>query len=170
MILFLDSDNWYTPQHAAEALSLKSLDPDIDIAVLGRNIVLPNGTPVEGDPEDINRSHIDTSCYCFFETSFGVLPTWGMMQPFLGPICDRIMFYAIQQRRYKIAWSDRKTCYFTSNYRNHYLLAGLAPPASTNDSDIESIAKLFKENHATFKARTGLTFNIQFNRRETHTE
>jgi hypothetical protein len=97
-ILFLDADNWYCPNHASEALKVKRNNPEIDIAVLGRNIVLPDGTPVNEDPEDSARTHIDTSCHCFFESAFGLLPIWGMTNPFFGPICDRTMFFAIKQK------------------------------------------------------------------------
>ncbi len=166
MILFLDSDNWYMPEHASEALSLKTQNPNIDIAVLGRNIVLPDGTLVQGDAEDSSKSHIDTSCYCFFESAFGLIPTWGMMQPFLGPICDRLIFAAIKQKNYKLAWSEKKTCYYVSNYRNHYILAGLAPPSQTNDVDMAKVIQLFKQNQAHFQERTGLTFNIDSQERK----
>jgi len=162
MILFLDVDNWFSPQHISEALLLKAQKPDIDIAILGRHIILPDGTVVEGDTEDSTRSHVDTSCYCFFESAFGLIPVWGMMQPFLGPIGDRIMFLAIKQRNYKLAWSNKKTCYFTSNYRCHYLLAGKRAPSITNDPVMAEIVSSFNQNRAHFQARTGLAFNINY--------
>jgi hypothetical protein len=160
-IFFLDADNWYCPNHASEALNLKRSNPEIDIAVLGRNIILPDGTPVNEDREDLERTHIDTSCYCFFESAFELLPLWGMMNPFLGPICDRIMFLAIKQKKFKLAWSQEKTCYFTSNYKNHYRLAGIRPPVKTNDTDRDRIIKLFKQYKTQFQSRTGLDIDLK---------
>jgi len=162
VILFLDADNWYSGDHVAEALSLKKLNPDADIAVLGRRIVLPNGVEVPRDSEDDSRSHIDTSCYCFFPSAFSLLPLWGMMLPCLGPICDRVMFFAVHQKKYKIAWSDKKTCFFTSNYRLHYLAARQAPPVKTNDPDMLGIVRKFQESKPQFRARTGLSFDLSY--------
>ena len=166
VVFFLDADNWYTSDHVSEALRLKAENPEIDIAVLGRHIVLPDGTPVQADPEDENKSHIDTSCYAFFESSFGLLPTWAMMPTFLGPICDRIIFFAVKSRKFKLAWSERKTCYFTSNFRAHYLHANKKPPTKTNDSDTALIAKNYAANKALFKARTGLDFSINYEQKK----
>jgi hypothetical protein len=162
LVCFLDADNWYTSNHVEEAIRLKNKNPAIDIAVLGRQIILPDGTLVEEDIEDRNRTHIDTSCYAFFRSSFGLLPAWGMMQPFLGPICDRIMFYAIQSRNLQLGWSDKKTCFFTSNYKAHYIQAGVVPPAKTNDYDLRDIAKNFTDDWEHFTERTGLQFQLTF--------
>ena len=161
-IFFLDADNWYCPNHVSEGLRLKTEDPDIDIAVLGRHIVLPDGTSVPPDPEDENKSHVDTSCYAFFESSFGLLPLWAMMPTFLGPICDRIMLFAAQSKQYRLAWSPEKTCYFVSNYRSHYVRAQRTPPANTNDSNMAEITALHNKNGNLFKARTGFSLFLNF--------
>ena len=155
-ILFLDADNWFTPNHVSEALRLKAGNPDLDIAVLRRQIMLPDGTTVPDDHEDVTGSHVDTSCYAFFESSFSMLPLWGMMPTFLSPICDRIMFSAIKAKQLSMEWSPIKTVYFTSNYRAHYIKAGQVPPAKTNDCDMQAISNALKQNPDLLRTRTGL--------------
>ena len=156
VIFFLDADNWLLSNHVREALRLKAENPGLDIAVLRRQIVLPDGTIVPDDREDDDKSHVDTSCYAFFESSFSILPFWGMMPVFLSPICDRIMFAAIKARGFSLAWSPRKTLYFTSKYRQHYINAGRVPPAKTNDYDIAAITVQLRQNPDLVKIRTGL--------------
>lgn len=156
VIFFLDADNWFSPNHVSEALRLKADSPGLDIAVLGRQIVLPDGTMVPDDREDIDKSHVDTSCYAFFESSFSILPFWAMMPSFLSPICDRIMLSAIKQKGFSLAWSPNKTLYYTSNYRQHYINAGRVPPAKTNDFDIAAITAELKQNPDLLRVRTGL--------------
>jgi glycosyltransferase involved in cell wall biosynthesis len=156
VIFFLDADNWLLPNHVGEALRLKAEDPSLDIAILRRQIVLPDGAIVPDDREDKNKTHADTSCYAFFESSFSLIPFWGMMPTFLSPICDRIMLSAIRTRRFNIAWSPEKTVYYTSNYRNHYIQAGRVPPAKTNDFDMSAIIAELRQNPELLRTRTGL--------------
>jgi glycosyltransferase involved in cell wall biosynthesis len=158
VICFLDADNWLCPNHASEAIKLKSNEPSLDIAVLRRQIVLPDGTLVPDDSEDEEKEHIDTSCYAFFESSFSILPLWAMMPTFLSPICDRIIFSAIKAKGLKLAWSPQKSLYFTSNYRQHYINAGGVPPAKTNDADIAAICKELNQKRDLVKTRMGLDF------------
>jgi glycosyltransferase involved in cell wall biosynthesis len=156
VVFFLDADNWFTPNHASEALKLKAKNPGLDIAVSGRQIVLPDGRLVPTDREDEEKRHVDTSCYAFFESSFSILPFWAMMPSFLSPICDRIMLSAIRAKGFSMAWSHKSTLYFTSNYRQHYINAGQVPPDKTNDCDIEAIRAELRQNPDIVRARTGL--------------
>jgi hypothetical protein len=111
---------------------------------------------VPDDREDVNGSHVDTSCYAFFESSFSMLPLWGMMPTFLSPICDRIMFSAVKAKGLSLAWSPIKTVYYTSNYRAHYISAGRLPPEKTNDWSKSEITSALRQNPNLLRIRTGL--------------
>lgn len=145
IIFLLDADNWYCPDHVSEGIRLKQDNPSADIGALRRNIVLPDGTPVPDSPEDENNSHVDTTCYVFFESSFSMLPLWGLIPTFLGPIGDRIIFAGARSRGMNIAWPSKKTCYYTGNYRSFYLSAKRNPPAITNDCNLRRITSLIAE-------------------------
>lgn len=161
LICFLDADNWYGPDHIAEAIRMKRENPDADIAALRRHIVLPDGTPVPDSSEDIDRRHIDTSCYAFFESGFPLLSLWAMMPPFLGPMGDRIIFAAAQARGMRVVWSTRKTCTYVSNYRESYLAANRIPPAQTNDADFTSISEQIRAHRSLVQARIGMTIDVR---------
>jgi len=160
LLLMLDADNWFCANHVSEALRIKQETPVTDIAALRRQMVLPDGTRLPDSPEDVANTHVDTSCFAFFESAFGILPLWAMMPKFLGPICDRIMLAGIRQRYLKVTWAGKKTCYYTSNYRGSYLAANRVLPEKTNDPDLRSIDRLLRTNKKQVFERTGLHIGL----------
>lgn len=157
IIFLLDADNWYCSDHVSEGIRLRQDNPSAAIGALRRNIVLPDGTPVPDSAEDENKTHIDTTCYAFFESSFSILPLWGLMPTFLGAIGDRIIFASAKSRNMNIVWSSKKTCFYTSNYRSSYLLANRKPPLTTNDCDFNQINSLIAANQSLIQARIGIS-------------
>ena len=160
LLLMLDADNWFCASHVSEALRIKQETPVTDIAALRRQMVLPDGTPLPDSPEDIANTHVDTSCFAFFESAFGILPLWAMMPTFLCAIGDRVMLAGIRQKNLHISWSDKKTCYYTSNYRGSYLAANRMPPEKTNDANLKSIDRLLRANKKQVYERTGLHISL----------
>jgi hypothetical protein len=143
-ILLLDADNWYEPHHVALALELKRRQPQADVLVMGRRVVLPDGTAVPGVPEeDLLRIHADTSCFVFYPPSFRALALWGMMPPYLGPVCDRFVFTALQQMDLKLAWCEQPSVVFTAHYSWAYEALNLEPPADVHDIDWDLIKARF---------------------------
>lgn len=158
-ILMLDADNWYDPDHVALALQLKRLNPAADVIAMARTIVLPDGTPVPGCPEeDARREHIDTSCYVFYPSSFKVLQLWGMMPPYLGPACDRFIFSAIRHYGLSIAWAQQPTTRFTAHYSWAYKAVGRKVPPDVHDVDWDAIQRRF--DPAEIVQRTGIETSI----------
>jgi len=160
LLLMLDADNWYCPDHASEAIRIKRDYPQTDIAALRRYMVLPDGTPLPDSTEDIENTHVDTSCFAFFESAFGILPLWALMPTFLGAIGDRIMLAGIRQKDLRITWSEKKTCYYTSNYRGSYLAVGRKPPQQTNDADMKTMARMIEEQNQQITERTGIKIQL----------
>jgi hypothetical protein len=56
------------------------------------------------------------------------LPLWGQMPRQFGPICDRIVWAAVQSRKLKTAHSGLPTMAFRTCYCNHYKTSGEMPP------------------------------------------
>lgn len=144
-IFFLDADNWYTPQHTQKAIKLKEEMPDIDIAAAMRTLVLPDGTLVEPDQEDIQKQHVDTSCMAFFDSSFFLLAMWCTMTKPLGVIGDRIVLLAISKNQLKIGWTEERTLNYSTNYRHHCIRAGKTPPEQTYSLDTRSLQQFKPE-------------------------
>jgi hypothetical protein len=138
-IFFLDADNWYSTGHIETAIKLKHAHPESDVIASRRHFVLPNGTIVAPDDEDLAKTHIDTSCMAFFESSYFLLPLWGTMTKPLSVIGDRIIYMAIKKHGLRISWSEEQTVYYTTNYRHHYLRAGQTPPEKTYSLDMSEL-------------------------------
>ena len=144
VIFFLDADNWYEENHVEEALKLKQSDKSLDIVASCRKIFLPCGTLVGSEQVDYERKHIDTNCMIFFESSFFLLPFWATMTKELSVIGDRIMRKQFLRNRLKIAYTEKETVNYTSNYKNSYIKAGLKPPKDAYELDL-SCLKQFSE-------------------------
>ena len=144
-ILFLDADNWFAPQHVSSIIDTKKLKPNADIVVSMRQLTLPDGTSVEPDIEDYKRTHVDTSCMAFFESAFFLLPLWGTMTKPLSVIGDRIMYRAMKMASASIAWTGKRTLFYTTNYAHHWRRAGKQPPLNTYKLDHSALKDFSSE-------------------------
>lgn len=148
-ILFLDADNWYAEDHVKRVVECRKAGDGAPIVASLRQLVLPDGTLVEPDSEDALKRHIDTSCMAFFEESFFLLPLWCTMTKPLSVVGDRIVYTAIKMHGLQVEWTDQRTVFYATNYRHHYLRAGLEPPDQTyslNTKELEdySAERLWK--------------------------
>ena len=126
-IMFLDADNWYEADHAISVLYTQSVS-GADVIFSGRHIVFPNGEFIEADdPEDLDKSHVDTSCMSVFSSAYRSLSNWCLMPQELGPWCDRIMF-ALFQNEFRCEWTGHKSVNFETWYTGHFELAGKEIP------------------------------------------
>jgi len=158
-ILFLDADNYYRPWHTQAIAKLRLRFPQADVLAMGRELVLPDGTPVPGLPEeDLRIEHVDTSCYVFYPSAFRVLGLWGLMPPYLGPICDRFIFEAIHQLGFSIAGTREASVVFSAHYSWAYRAAGREVPEDVHDIRWDRILDCFDAQEVL--ARTGIHLSI----------
>ena len=150
VIFFLDADNWYENNHIESILKMKSQMPFLDIIASYRNLVLPNGIYVEPDKEDSKKTHIDTSCMTFFESSFFLLPFWLTMTREISAICDRVMFKRFKDNNLKIGFTEQQTLNYTTNYKVHYRRAGIEPAKDSRETDLSDL-KNFSQNKFYFR-------------------
>ncbi len=134
-IAFLDADNWYRADHIARMAALHALT-GAGVCTSGRSIHRLDGTLLDAnDDESDGETFADTSCLCIFRPAFDVLALWGTMPRETGPICDRLMWTAIQARGLSRAHDPAPTVAFRTQYAAHYEHAGEAPPANAKVSD-----------------------------------
>ena len=138
-ILFLDADNWFKSNHVEIALALHRNDPQIDVVVSKRVIVLDDGSILDATPEDVERHFADTSTLCLFKRAFRSLPLWALMPNGLAPICDRVIYECLKTLSLKLHWHNECTLIFESHYANHYQQAGKKPKSPLHDPDWEMI-------------------------------
>ena len=135
-ILFLDADNWFHPWHIIAVVTLRHRHPSADVLAMGRECALPDGTLIPGLPEeDLGLRHVDTSSYVFYPSAFRVLPLWGMMPPYLGPICDRFIRQAIDDYGLVMAGTHQPSVVFTAHYSWGYQALGRPVPEDVHDID-----------------------------------
>jgi hypothetical protein len=158
-ILFLDADNYYRPWHTDAIATLRARFPQADVLAMGRELVLPDGTPVPGLPEEDRRiEHVDTSCYVFYPSAFRALSLWGLMPTYLGPICDRFMFEALHQLGFVVAGTREASVVFTAHYSWAYRAVGREVPNDVHDIRWDQILERFDPQEV--YARTGVRISI----------
>jgi hypothetical protein len=157
---FLDADNWFAPNHVSSLVSAVKRH-NAAVAISGRNIVLPDGTPVPGDdPEDVRGSHADTSAYFITARAAFLLPIWAMMDQPTSPCCDRVMLAAIRHFKVPHVWTQKKTMYFESNYSIHYRMANRPVPDKVNDIDMPKV--MAAQSRERMIARMRMNFMVTF--------
>ena len=157
VIFFLDADNWFEKDHVESILGMKTEMPSLDIVASYRNFVLPEGIIVEPDSVDHEKRHIDTSCMCFFETSFFLLPFWVTMTKEVSCISDRLMFKRFKDNNLKIGFTEQKTLNYKTNHKIHYERAGIDPPKNSKQLYVIDLNKFSEEQ---FYYRNKFNFNL----------
>ena len=145
-IALLDADNWYRPDHISSLLALHD-QTGAAICTSGRSLQRMDGSALKAlDPESEGVNFADTSCLLYFRPAFALLPLWGLMPRKFGPICDRIMWAAIQSRKIRTAHSGMPSMAFRTCYCNHYKVAGETPPPDCKASpEIERLVVVWNE-------------------------
>jgi hypothetical protein len=155
-IFFLDADNWLSPEHVETALAVQASDPSIDIVVMGRTIVLDDGTIVPPPPEDSLQHFADTSTLCCFRGAWRTLPLWALMPKELAPICDRILYESFKVLQLKVQWHPARTLWFESHYAAHYALAGRTSSTPLHDPDWAALRAAMPELLERYWEATGI--------------
>ncbi|MEM1114384.1 MAG: glycosyltransferase family 2 protein [Pseudomonadota bacterium] len=127
-VTYLDADNWYRPEHIATLVKVRD-ETGAAICISGRSIHHLNGSVLfpKGERDD-GRAHADTSCMMFWREAFKLIPLWNLMPPQWGPICDKIMWFAIGQSGLQRSFTAKPTVCFRSQYQLHYEHAGVPVP------------------------------------------
>lgn len=127
VVAFLDADNWYEPDHVAQALEAMAKD-DLDVAFAKRHIVFPDGDVLQvEDPQDRDQTHVDTNCYIISKTA---APLMGMMALYpkeFGAGEDRYLRLIVDGMKFKTGYVDKKTVWYETNWGFHYKLAEKKP-------------------------------------------
>ncbi len=140
-IAYLDSDNWFYPNHLKSLIDLHN-NTGARVCTSFRTIYDLDGNELIGvyDQDEKNLKHVDTSCYLLHRDAFSLNEIWLKMPKILSPICDRVFLAGVIRKKYKAISTRTKTVAFRSQYVSHYLQANLTPPlnAKTNAFGKES--------------------------------
>ena len=140
-VTYLDADNWFADGHISSMLKNQRQTAASVICAL-RTIVLPDGTVLsQADAEDVDHSHVDTSCMMITRERQFMAHFWSQLPKFCGPVCDRFA-WAILANRKGNAWTDKQSVFFESNYSVHFTMAGKSVPDNVHDLSPKALREL----------------------------
>jgi hypothetical protein len=143
-IAYLDSDNWYMPDHIESLVALHQAT-DAAVCISNRTINRIDGSYMGPCPESDGEQFADTSCLLLTRRAFGYATAWATFDPRLHAICDRLMMHALRNSGLKRGFTDRPTVAFRAGYRGLYRFFGEQPPPEadkTGDDFNQALAHL----------------------------
>lgn len=145
VVCFLDADNLYEPNHVTSLVNVyeqaQAKGEVLDAVFSYRYIFVPGHEHLRlEDREDLQHTHVDTNCMSFARSSAFMWPMWGMIPNAWVSICDRVMFDMFKLNQLKSAWTGLHTVLYESNWRAHYVQAGLPIPThGLHDGTVSNI-------------------------------
>ena len=145
VVCFLDADNLFEPTHLESLVSTyhgaSSQGRGLHAVFASRHLFLPGHEHLRlVQAEDVAHRHVDTSCISLHRSAAFMWPLWGMIPKDATPICDRVMFDLIRLHRLQVAWTDRFTVLYESNWSTSYIQAGLPlPPEGLHDGTLGQV-------------------------------
>ena len=134
-ISFLDADNWYHQNHINSLLQTFK-NKKLPITTSFRTFHQQNGEQLNiTEKGEDSLSHVDTSCILLHRSAFHLNAIWSEMPKQLSPICDRIFMAGIRHRQLRFASTMQRSVAFRTQYKDHYVSAGLKPPSDAKGSE-----------------------------------
>jgi len=127
-IAYLDSDNWYEPDHV-ELLCAVHERTGAVVCSCGRTLYDLDGQLLGPCPEVDGDKFVDTNCLFLTRRAFGLVAAWYLMPRLEVEVGDRFVWQAIRDAKVKRAHHGRATVNYRTRHRAHYLHFGKEPPA-----------------------------------------
>jgi len=139
---YLDADNFFLPDHLG--LVVQSIT-NSDIVCTKREFFSPEGLHLVGacDPDEDRNQHVDTNCI-FIASSGGAfreLAFWALIPQEVAYSGDRIFFQHLTRERYRFRFLSERTVGYETRWRNHYVRAGVEPPAEALAGSMQQCRK-----------------------------
>uniref|UniRef100_B8HUG1 Glycosyl transferase family 2 n=1 Tax=Cyanothece sp. (strain PCC 7425 / ATCC 29141) TaxID=395961 RepID=B8HUG1_CYAP4 len=132
-IAYLDSDNWYQPNHLESLVTLHQQTGAV-VCTSGCTLNHLNGSLLGVCPENDGETHVDTSCYFITRPAFGITAIWYLMEQKYGLSCDRIFWENIKEWNLSCAHTGLPTVAYRTAFRSSYQYFGVEPPANAKDN------------------------------------
>lgn len=154
-IAYLDSDNWYAPDHIETLVGLHAKS-GAAVCISNRTMNRLDGSVLGRCLETDGEMFADTSCLMLTRRAFSLASLWASFHPRLHPICDRLMMHAIRNSKLERAFVDKPTVAFRTAYRGMYRLFGEEPPpdaAKTGEDFNRALAYLIESGGPDLRPR-----------------
>ena len=126
-VMFLDSDNWYAPNHV-ETMVKTCLRSGAEVVTSRRQLCHLNGSPLGVCPESDGIIFADTNCLLIAKTLAEEAGFWWLIPPDLSPIDDRVLWDTLIHATEKITTVDSATVYYRTAFKFHYHMFHQAVP------------------------------------------
>ena len=159
-IAYLDADNWFAPEHIESLIALHE-STGAAICSASRYLTRIDGSIIGLCLTSNGKTFIDTSCYLFTKNALALTTRWVQMPSYAHPICDRVMFYYVQESGLPRKHSDRPTVYFRVSLPSFYKSLGEpVPPEAKGDAGpaLAALERWEAEGHPS------LQFNVRVRR------
>lgn len=149
-VAFLDSDNWYKPDHIASMVELVTREK-AHVGAAYADAYRLDGTFAQAGLPPNPVIAIDTNCYFLTKEVFPLIPLWMRLSGTSGStptptqrnwslgglIGDRIFAYALRTFNVPIAVNDHSTvCYTVKSAAFYEYIGETPPPGAIRDEDL----------------------------------
>ena len=166
VIQFLDADNTILPEHFS-LVQENFITSTADVLIARRFMMRTDGTrmPINSQ-EDIDLSHVDTSCYVFGKNAFHVGLKWAYIPKQLSCIGDRVFYSILISHSLSIKPLDTITVGYTCLIADYYIALNEPVPESSKNiiPEINQSAHWFRELPQEDKRKLEVTLGIDLSR------
>lgn len=135
-LAYLDSDNWYEPNHVETLLRLHEAH-GVSVCSSSRHLYTPEGTLIGICPEVDGKTFVDTNCLMFTRAAFPAVAAWFMVPAPLKLRGDRFVWDQIVKNKFSRAHTGLPTVAYRTNYKCHYEHFGLPVPEGARELVVE---------------------------------
>jgi len=156
-IAYLDSDNWFYPEHIS---TLVDLHQKTGAAVItsARNLHRLDGSFLNKCPEVDGIKFVDTNCYFLTRPAFKLVQLWWLIDDIynlndvlkigknLHSIADKVIWSEVLFSKLSHAHSEKASVAYRTGFLSHYEMFGeLSPAGSKSGQEIhQTILKILK--------------------------
>jgi hypothetical protein len=126
-LAYLDSDNWYEPNHL-ESLARLHRTTGAAVCTSTRNIYQPDGSLMGRDFEVDGERFVDTNCLFLTTGAFAAVSAWYLAPRGQALVGDRIVWQTIKKMHLSCAHTNLPTVAYRTNYRFHFDHFGITAP------------------------------------------
>jgi glycosyltransferase involved in cell wall biosynthesis len=127
-IAFLDSDNWYQPDHLAGLVDF-ARDNGLEACASARMLHRLDGSAMVKCRHVNGRPHIDTSCLLVMKPAFPHLIAWVLFPQDVAAVADNRVWQHMKAAGVRLGFLDQPTLSYRTRHAVHYQMAGEAIPA-----------------------------------------
>jgi glycosyltransferase involved in cell wall biosynthesis len=138
-VIFLDSDNWFAPNHI-ESLVECYQKTGADVITCRRYLTHLNGDILGVCPESDGEIFCDTNCLMVTKALAEQASLWWLIPRDMHPIDDRVLWDTLIHSTDNIASTGKPTVFYRTAFRFHYEAFNV--PAPKNSKLGEDIAQL----------------------------